>query len=484
MSTYLTRKDGRYLYRRRFPKAVADAIGKAEMKRALGTADRTEALKLSRSLSVEFDRICEAALAPVHAGPGAPSVPIPVRLTADDILRQMQAAMHRVQVEALERMQAPGWQRELAWRRASLAAHAAGDMPTEIAMHPTIAAGAMRALDSVVAGDVPMPAPQEIAPPRPITEAPALPGAVGAGVATQAEFELALEAYCVGKSKSRKTQARNVSAAVLRFPCAPAQAEAQILEYLTGKLEEGIKPSTLRTASTLLFAILKWLPGFEGLALPKRHPTTEALRGEMLDAEARAPVPRDVLLSAIRSFQEAGDDVSAAAFRLLALYGMRPSELLREGPSSIQERRDVLGNVDTVFVAGLTMRKTRNSKRALPIHPDDLPLFATVHASLGLAEDCPLDEREHRGRIRSNELAKRFRRLLPTELRPELSLYGVRHLFADLARAAGATEEEAGALLGHTTKGASKVTGIYGGGKSLGRAKEILSEVRALLGVS
>lgn len=478
MSTYLTRKDGRYLYRRRFPKAVADAIGKAEMKRALGTADRTEALKLSRSLSVEFDRICEAALAPVHAAPGAPSVSAPVRLTADDILRQMQAAMHRVQVEALERMQAPGWQQELAWRRASLAAHAAGDMPTEIAMHPTIAAGAMRALDSVVAGDVPMPTPQELAPPRPLAGPPVL---APVARATVAEFNEVLERYCADVSVVRERQARNACRAALRFPCTPAEAEAQVLDYITGKLAAGNKASTLRTATTMLFAILKTLPGFEEVGLPRQHPTARAIRGETLDVEARVPVPRAVLLESIRTLEQQGDAVSAAALHLMAVYGLRPSELLREGPGSIQERRDVLGNVETVFIAGLTLRKTAGSKRALPVHPDDLPLFRLVQANLGIQAGADTRELERRGRTRANRLAAQFKASLMPGVRPLYALYGVRHLAADLMRAAGATEEEAGALLGHTTKGASKVTGIYGGGKSLDRAKELLTRVRALV---
>lgn len=482
MSTYLTRKDGRYLYRRRFPKAVADAIGRAEMKRALGTADRAEALMLARSLSVEFDRVCEAALrgAVLHdESPDASPVPA---LSVQEVMQEMQAAMLRVQADAVQRMQSPGWQRDLEWQRQALQAHAAGRMPPGIQMNPVVAGGALRALEDAQRGTLYAAGGSVgIVQPTPSVGAPVASGAAGEGRATQAEFELALEQYCVGKSKSRKSQARNVSAAVLRFPCTAAEAEAQILQHLTKKLAEGGKPSTLRTSSTLLFAILKWLPGFENLSLPKRHPTTEALRGETLDVEARASVPRDLLVQAIRTFQETGDEVSAAAFRLLALYGMRPSELLREGRDSIQLRKDVLGNAETVFVAGLTMRKTRGSKRSLPIHRDDLPLFETVHAALELADDCTLDEREHRGRIRSNELAKRFRRLLPTEVRARYSLYGVRHLFADLARAAGATEEETGLLLGHTAKGGSKVTGIYGGSGSLDRAKEILAGVRTLV---
>lgn len=60
--SYITRRDGRYSYRRRFPNDVAELIGRTEYRKALGTADRTEALKLARVMSVEFDRICETAL--------------------------------------------------------------------------------------------------------------------------------------------------------------------------------------------------------------------------------------------------------------------------------------------------------------------------------------------------------------------------------------------------------------------------------------
>ena len=37
--SYLTRRDGRYSYRRRFPADVADVVGRVEYRKALGTAD-------------------------------------------------------------------------------------------------------------------------------------------------------------------------------------------------------------------------------------------------------------------------------------------------------------------------------------------------------------------------------------------------------------------------------------------------------------
>jgi hypothetical protein len=52
-----------------------------------------------------------------------------------------------------------GWEDALSWQRRGLAAHVAGEMPTEIQMHPLVAATALRAFDAASAG-VPLPFPQ------------------------------------------------------------------------------------------------------------------------------------------------------------------------------------------------------------------------------------------------------------------------------------------------------------------------------------
>ena len=51
-----------WFYRRRFPKEVADAIGKQMFMQSLKTTVKRDAERLSRQVSVQFDTICREAL--------------------------------------------------------------------------------------------------------------------------------------------------------------------------------------------------------------------------------------------------------------------------------------------------------------------------------------------------------------------------------------------------------------------------------------
>ncbi|UQW69287.1 DUF6538 domain-containing protein [Pseudomonas avellanae] len=143
--SYLTRRDGRYSYRRRFPADVAEVVGRTEYRRALGTADRSEALRLAHVVSVEFDRICDAALSAPESTPEA----VPTQ-SATDVLGNLDAVVRSITLDVVDRMQRPGWQAEIEWKKQALDAHAQGQMPPGVQMHPVTARAALRALDSVL----------------------------------------------------------------------------------------------------------------------------------------------------------------------------------------------------------------------------------------------------------------------------------------------------------------------------------------------
>ena len=126
--SYLTRRDGRYSYRRRFPADVAEVVGRVEYRKALGTADRSEALKLAHIVSVEFDRICDEALAAPSeiTEPGEVVAAKTQAQTASEVLDNLNAVIRGFTVNVTERMQSSGWQSELGWRRANLEALANG----------------------------------------------------------------------------------------------------------------------------------------------------------------------------------------------------------------------------------------------------------------------------------------------------------------------------------------------------------------------
>lgn len=480
MSTYVRRVEGRYVFRRRFPKAVAELIGRHELKRALGTADRQEALRLARAVSVEFDRICdEAGRTPAPAALSGPDVAAQQQEAATAVLEQIQSAMHKVQTDALVRMQSPGWQAELAWQKEALAAHAKGLMPPGVQMHPSAAAAALRALEAAERGDVQNLAAQPVASPAPLAPVSADP-AQGLRASAQ-ELEEALDRYCAGVSVSRARQVRYMVSSGLRFPATPDEARDQILAYCAERLEAGGKASSARVYAATFIALLKELPGFDEIKFPRQDSTAKAIRsGGSLSVDARAPVAPDTIRLAVAALQEA-DPVSAAALRLLSTYGCRPSELLREGPSAIQERTDIRGHTDTVFVAGLTLKKNARTRRHLPIHPDDLPLFNLVLSNRDVPADVSNADLEQYGEKRVRALAFTLRNSLPKNLRDGCTLYGLRHTCADLLRNSGAAESEVGAILGHAQKVGSAVTAIYGGQQPLTRVRELLTDVRAFM---
>ncbi|MDF3867838.1 hypothetical protein P3W53_25460 [Pseudomonas denitrificans (nom. rej.)] len=475
MSTYITRKDSRYLYRRRFPKDVAKLLGRTELKRALGTADRAEALRMARALSVEFDRICHAALNPPPAAAAEPSLK-----SADDILMEMQAAVRMIQRDALERMQSPGWQKEFEWRKIGLAGHVAGKMPQGVQIHPAVAGAALRALEAVERGEIPDIHPERVPEREGATERSGRQRVLlstGEGRATRQEASEALEQYCSGVSLERGRKARSVLSAALEFPASPVEVQQQLEAYCVRKEAEGLKPASIRTAVQVIKAVMQELPGFEEVDLPKRSTVRRTLKGAgAMSVLAREPVPPAVLTSVLGVLDSEGNTDAAAAIRILSRYGLRPTELLRASPDDIRKRTDVLGETCTVFIAGEKLRKTTGSRRALPIHPDDLPLFKLVLAGLGLDADCSARELEARGTVRSSDLTKTFQ----AAAKGKGTLYGLRHLFADVARAVGASDQEVGGLLGHQNRGGG-VTAIYGGSQPLTRATEILTKVRETL---
>lgn len=472
--SYLSRRDGRYSYRRRFPSDVANLIGRSEYRKALGTADRAEALKLSRVLSVEFDRICEEALAgdASRATEGAPT-PTPGQPTATDVLASLDSVVRTVTLDLVERMQRPGWQAHAETQQIALRAHVQGQMPPGVQMHPMVAKAALNAVERVLAGD-PMPVRVERVP----VSIPVADTASQDGSHTAGAFEEVLTEYCTGVGPGRASKVRGLAARILTWPStADAQLE-RIMQHCAERLAAGGRASSVHVDAAALVTVLKRLPGWGGLALPKTGTVAKAVRaGAGMGKDQRDPIPLEQMLEIHKAIKEQVPAHYPAAI-LLARYGLRPGELLQEGPGALCERVDILGKRELVFRAALSGGKNAASRRDLPVHPDDKPLFKAVLAGLDLAPDCSRAVRNRRIRLRVHHLSRVFRRFLGDA--PTLTLYSQRHSCADLLRAVGATTEEVGGILGHAPAG-SKATSIYGGSQPLDRPRELLAKVREFL---
>ncbi|QNG99680.1 DUF6538 domain-containing protein [Pseudomonas sediminis] len=479
--SYLSRREGRYHYRRRYPQAVADLLGKSEFRKALGTADRVDALKLARQVSVEFDRICDEALSPAAtATNGTVGVEAP-RVDPGAVLRGLQAVVERVTLRAVEDMHpatkrvTKDWQTELDWQQRAYTLAAQGMPPPGMeAIHPLEAMAAVRAIEAVQSGS-PLAVGDDM--PEPVRVQGEHPRALQADSRTAAQFKVALDDYCDRVSPGRVSIMRKLCDNVLRWPSTPAQQVQRIMAYAEGKLVAGGKASSVHTQAAGLITILRELPGWEGISLPKQGAVARAVRaGGALQKNARDPMPLAVVEKVQAALDARGDAVDAAAMRLLVRYGVRPLELLSEGPAALAMREDILGDGELVFQAGLSGAKNAASRRDLPVAADDVPLFKLVLSGFGVGSAA------ERGRQRVTRLSRAVHTALLKipGITGQVSLYSARHTAADLLRAAGATDAEVGGILGHTQAG-NKHTGVYGGTAPLTRQRELLAGVRELL---
>ncbi|CAE6914347.1 conserved protein of unknown function [Ectopseudomonas oleovorans] len=483
--SYLSRREGRYFYRRRFPVDVAAVVGRAEFRQALGTADRQEALKLARRVSVEFDRICTEALEGTQEGPPAAAGATirvqavqPRQVSPEAILDRLRGVVDQATRSAVAALH-PGqrvastWAAELAWRKDALRAIAEGKHPGAESYNPLEAMAALRALEALEKGEVPTLG-QGQAEAQEVQEAQSAAQVGAVQIRTTAkQFAKALDGYCDRVSTGRAGIMRKLTSQVLRWPSTQAEQVQRILAFAEAKLAAGNKVSTVHTQAAGLITVLRELPGWEEVKLPRNDPTARAVRkGGQLQADARDAMPTATVRKVLAGLDVRGDAVDAAAARLLVRYGLRPLELLQEGPDALAMREDVMGAKELVFYAGLSGAKNSASRRCLPVHADDAALFRMVLAARGEAT-------EKRARARIQRLSGAVTRQLRGEP-GKLSLYSLRHTCADLLRAAGATPDEVGGVLGHTARG-SKATAVYGGKAPLGRPRELLAKVRELI---
>lgn len=476
--SYLTRRDGRYFYRRRFPVDVAALVGRTEFRKALGTADRKEADKSARIVSVEFDRVCSEALAQlpkqkIGEGLGVAGEAA-ARVTAEEILGRLHIVVEqatRSAIEALEPHQriATTWAAEMQWRKRALLAIAEGKHPSAAQYSPIEAMAAYRSLEALERGEVPSLGSST----QSITSARVSVQRVDSDSRTAAEFNEALEGYCARVSTSRAGIVRSLGKLILRWPSTQAEQVQRIMQFAESKLAAGGKASSVHTQAAGIITVLRELPGWELISLPRNGSTARTVRqGGQLQADARDAMPLEIVQKVATALDVRGDAVDAAAARLLVRYGLRPLELMQEGLEALADRIDILGQKELVYHAGLSGAKNSASRRCLPVHPDDVPLFKLVLSARGEAG-------ERRSRARVTRLSAAVRIAL-RGVPGKLSLYSLRHTCADLLRAAGATSDEVGGVLGHTATG-SKATSVYGGKAPLVRPRELLGKVRDLL---
>lgn len=155
----------------------------------------------------------------------------------------------------------------------------------------------------------------------------------------------------------------------------------------------------------------------------------------------------------------------AIAVEVLAVLGMRPSELIQARPSDLVTKVDVLGEQGLFF--RLSDGKNKASEREIPLSDGTREVLSVQR----LREMLDWQERNPRsphGAVTS--FGTRFKKITGGA-----TLYQMRHSWKDLAVHAGVDSEVRERLLGHKVPG---VAAVYGSGIPLARGLDALLLIR------
>ncbi|WP_313632703.1 DUF6538 domain-containing protein [Massilia timonae] len=452
MADYLFRRGARYSFRRRYPNDVAAALGKVEFVQALGTADRREAEKLARLVSVKFDNICEEALLRLAKSTAqaidladAPEGGQTNENLTKSVLDRLPGII-RMATESVIAEQArnrAGWTDVVSWQKKALKAHIAGQMPTSIAMVPVEARVALDAIEAAARGEPMEFVPSATTGKEKATVPPTPTAHDDASILNQSRLDAALSEYSSGKSHRRKMMAQRQAAAMLQIPCTRTEATAAITAWCKAELSRGKKPSSVWTEASAVNALLKYVPGWHQFSVPKVGELRQLKGAGKASRSARPSMPVSTLHQVLRTLPQhlpRNGEYWHAALLLCALYGFRPGELLGASIEALREVEDIWSTSQLVFRVGINGAKNESSKRDVPVPEDLRPLF-----ELALSREQDNAETVRSRVEKLNALVGKAQRNAPTRH----TMYSVRHLFADVARDCGYADADFGPLMGH-----------------------------------
>lgn len=474
MSEFVSRRNGRYSYRRRYPKDIAESVGKIEFTKALGTSDPKEAARLARLVSVEFDRICKAARTQITSQVEEPSPSAPPAKTDAELAASLVDSIPQIMLTITQSVLAnqvknpDGAQADIAWRRKAAADHLEGRVPWGYAIPPLHVHAMLKALDLIDAG-TPFGMPATTSSTAPTnnqnqieTQAPE--------TLTEQSLGVAIQEYSPGKSHRRVELAKRCIRKCIQLPCSPAEAQASIAKWCASELGKKSE-SSVATELTAVISLLKLVPGWHDFSVPKNQGLRQLRGANRPKKSARSPVPVPLLQKAIKELPPhlpRGGDHWHAALILCSIYGFRPGELLQSGKESLINRTDTMGKTELVFRVGIDGAKNEASKRDVPVPVELEPLFRLATRQGSSRPETTRTRVERLNRLFSNALGQQ---------RENITLYSIRHTFADVARNCGYTETEFGPIMGHQQN--RSITSIYGGNQALDKQREILSKVQA-----
>lgn len=460
-----------WYYRRRYPAAVAQVLGKAMFMRSLQTPDKQKATKLSRAVSVEFDKVCASALA-AQKHPAATSTgfntPVPAHTetvsTGGSDPRLAIPSLVQQAVDALLSYPAEEYHQQREWRLATLSLMERGEFPRGVAgaepLHPIQAAAVAAAIANPLQATCVAPSP---------TTAPATGHPPGMPV----DIPRALALY---REKVGDNRYRQISSALKRMALSgdTTAIQQQLKEWAEQRLQE-VQPRTVKVTLTGLVSCLRSV-------LPDlKAPELRALRGVLEPkADDRQPATIATVQAIVRAAERrdprANDNVSAQwdalVLRCLATLGCRPSELLKPDASVLIERQDVQGNRWTVL--RIQQAKNKSSLRDIPLNANVLPL-AQLREFLAWRDATRL---KVQASVNSLNMRLRSRYLKDAPDKDGITTYSLRHTWAAISKNMDIDFEVRERLLGHKVPGMATV---YGEGIPIRKALDAVEAIHSIL---
>lgn len=460
-----------WYYRRRYPAAVAKVLSKAVFMRSLQTHDKQEATKLSRAVSVEFDKVCASALAAQKHTPDtstsldthAPDHTEAVRTGSPDPRLAIPSLVQQA-VDSLLSYPADEYLQQREWRLAILGLMERGKFPRGVAgsepLHPAQAAAVAAAIANPLQATCVAPSP---------TTAPATIPPVHLPV----DIPRALALY---REKVGINRYRQISSALKRMALigTTEAVQQQLKEWAERRLQE-VQPRTVKVTLTGLVSCLRCV-------LPDlKSPELRALRGVLepkADDKQSATVAtvRAILHAAENRQSRVNDNVSARwdalVLRCLAILGCRPSELLTPGASVLTECQDIYDNRWTVL--RIQQAKNKSSLRDIPINAKVLPLtelreFLTWRDTTRLKVQAS---------VNSLNMRLRSRYLKDVPNKEGVTTYSLRHTWAAIAKSQDIDFEIRERLMGHKVPGMATV---YGEGIPMRKALDAVEAIHSTL---
>lgn len=486
---FLHKKKGSSLwyYRRRFPKDVAQVVGKEVHMQSLQTSIKRDAERMVRMMAVQFDLICEEArrahklqqeINSTKCGTDteqvnsvASSAAVDAQRTPESILARVPELTRAAAEWVVKRQQhnPGGWQEEVSRWRGFYVSAITAPMPSPGPQTAIEAQAFLNGIDLAVQGK---PLPPEVLGEGVRDE---LRPAANSGKSWESVCTRALTMYRAKVSEPRYQVAQRRLPDVKVSSISEQHVEAGLHEWCMERLKE-VAPRTVKTQLDCLVSALRCV-------LPElQTPQPRELKGVMqARTDDRAAMPIQAIREVIDGFKSRPPSVKvrngygggasqfdAIAVETLAVLGMRPRELMQSKSDAICEKTDVFGGKGIYF--RIFKGKNKAAERDIPISDGvrNVLDIEKLKAMLVWQENNP---RSLHGAVSS--LATRFK-----EIAKEYHPYQMRHSWADIARSCDVNFEIRERLMGHRVRG---VATVYGSGIPLVVGLDAIEAVRSVI---